>query len=56
MSPGWPVVLREDRIGLRPLRQRDAQVWREVRSRNASWLRRWEGWVLGQTHLPHRLS
>ena len=42
MSPGWPVVLREDRIGLRPLRQRDAQVWREVRSRNASWLRRWE--------------
>ena len=42
MSPGWPVVLREDRIGLRPLRQRYAQVWREVRSRNASWLRRWE--------------
>ena len=42
MSPGWPVVLREDRIGLRPLRQRDAQVWREVRSLNASWLRRWE--------------
>ena len=42
MSPGWPVVLREDRLGLRPLRQRDAQVWREVRSRNASWLRRWE--------------
>ena len=42
MSPGWPVVLADGPIGLRPLRQRDAQAWRSVRARNVEWLRPWE--------------
>lgn len=42
MSQGWPARLREGRIELRPLRLRDATAWREVRTRNARWLRPWE--------------
>jgi ribosomal-protein-alanine N-acetyltransferase len=29
-------------VGLRPIRRRDAGAWREVRRRNADWLRPWE--------------
>jgi ribosomal-protein-alanine N-acetyltransferase len=39
---GWPVVLSEGPVGLRPLRLRDARVWRETRIRNTAWLRPWE--------------
>lgn len=39
---GWPAELAEGRVGLRPLRTRDAGAWREVRVRNAEWLRPWE--------------
>lgn len=42
MSRGWPATLREDRIGLRPIRLRDAAAWREVRRINVEWLRPWE--------------
>jgi [ribosomal protein S5]-alanine N-acetyltransferase len=42
MNHGWPARLREGRIELRPLRLRDATAWREVRTRNARWLRPWE--------------
>ena len=42
MSHGWPSRLREGRIELRPLRLRDTTAWREVRTRNARWLRPWE--------------
>ncbi|MDQ3325031.1 MAG: GNAT family N-acetyltransferase [Actinomycetota bacterium] len=39
---GWPVHLQQGPIGLRPLMRGDAPVWREVRSRNRSWLTPWE--------------
>jgi ribosomal-protein-alanine N-acetyltransferase len=39
---GWPATLAEGPVGLRPLRLRDASTWREVRIRNAEWLRPWE--------------
>jgi [ribosomal protein S5]-alanine N-acetyltransferase len=44
---GWPVTLTEPDlldlpVGLRPVRVKDAAVWREARVRNASWLRAWE--------------
>ncbi len=39
---GWPVSLVEGDVGLRPLRLRDAPALREVRARNAEWLRPWE--------------
>jgi ribosomal-protein-alanine N-acetyltransferase len=42
MTMGWPARLREGSIELRPLRLRDAAAWREVRTRNARWLRPWE--------------
>ncbi|HWS56966.1 MAG TPA: GNAT family protein [Actinotalea sp.] len=42
MARGWPVVLREGDVVLRPLRRRDAQAWRAARVRNAAWLERWE--------------
>jgi len=38
----WPVTLTEGPVELRPLRQRDAIAWREVRNRNAAWLGPWE--------------
>jgi len=44
---GWPATLCEPRlldepIALRPVRVRDARTWREIRVRNAPWLRPWE--------------
>jgi ribosomal-protein-alanine N-acetyltransferase len=45
MAPGWPVTLREGQVALRPIRRQDAKAWREVRVRNADWLRPWESSV-----------
>jgi len=44
---GWPVSLSEphllgEAVGLRPVRVSDARAWREIRVRNAPWLRPWE--------------
>ena len=44
---GWPATLIEPGlvgapVGLRPVRGRDARAWRELRVRNAAWLRPWE--------------
>jgi ribosomal-protein-alanine N-acetyltransferase len=43
MARGWPVMLQDGRVGLRPLRVRDATVWSDVRVRNEQWLSPWEG-------------
>mgnify|MGYP003338846241 CR=1 FL=1 len=54
MSTGWPASLRVDRVGLRPLRLRDAAAWRDVRARNAAWLKPWEATVpLADRSVPH---
>lgn len=39
---GWPVTLRHGAVTLRPLELSDARAWREVRQRNADWLRPWD--------------
>jgi ribosomal-protein-alanine N-acetyltransferase len=44
---GWPITLAEPTlldmpVELRPVRVRDAAIWRETRLRNAAWLRPWE--------------
>src|SRR5215471_650401 len=44
---GWPVTITEPsllgaQVELRPVRVRDAKVWRDARLRNAAWLRPWE--------------
>jgi Acetyltransferases, including N-acetylases of ribosomal proteins len=40
--PGWPAELRYQRVGLRPMRIRDASTWSELRLRNEDWLAPWE--------------
>jgi ribosomal-protein-alanine N-acetyltransferase len=40
--PGWPVILAEGPVGLRPHRYRDARAWSEVRIANEKWLSPWE--------------
>jgi ribosomal-protein-alanine N-acetyltransferase len=53
VSRGWPATLREGRIGLRPIRLRDAAAWREVRRVNVEWLRPWEATLpLGEHDAP----
>jgi ribosomal-protein-alanine N-acetyltransferase len=41
-APGWPAILRDGDVTLRPLRMRDATAWMESRRRNVEWLRPWE--------------
>ena len=40
---GWPATLVGGRVGVRPLRLRDAEAWSELRVRNEAWLTPWEG-------------
>ncbi|NLE70508.1 MAG: GNAT family N-acetyltransferase [Actinomycetales bacterium] len=42
MARGWPAVLREDDVVLRPLRRADGPAWLALRARNEAWLRPWE--------------
>ena len=40
--PGWPVVLQDGAVLLRPYRRSDAATWSEVRRANQRWLAPWE--------------
>jgi len=42
MATGWPAVLREGDVRLRPLRRRDQDAWLALRARNADWLEPWD--------------
>lgn len=42
MATGWPVVLTEGNVTLRPLRRSDARVWLALRADNAAWLDPWD--------------
>ena len=39
---GWPAVLADGDIKLRPYRRRDAEAWSQVRMANEAWLTPWE--------------
>ncbi|HET9517249.1 MAG TPA: GNAT family protein [Actinoplanes sp.] len=41
-TPGWPAVLAEGPVTLRPYRRTDARSWSEVRCANQQWLAPWE--------------
>lgn len=41
----WPATLTHGEVTLRPIEQSDARVWREVRHRNAAWLKQWDATV-----------
>lgn len=42
MSTGWPVTLESQGVRLRPMVAGDGNAWREVRQRNAEWLKEWD--------------
>jgi ribosomal-protein-alanine N-acetyltransferase len=41
-QPGWPAVLSDGLVVLRPYRRADARAWSDVRRANESWLGKWE--------------
>jgi ribosomal-protein-alanine N-acetyltransferase len=41
-TPGWPAVLADGPVLLRPYRRADARAWSEVRIANQTWLSPWE--------------
>lgn len=41
-TPGWPVVLSDGPVLLRPYRRTDAVAWSEARRANQRWLAPWE--------------
>ncbi|WP_341718920.1 GNAT family protein [Micromonospora sp. FIMYZ51] len=46
-APGWPVVLADGPVLLRPYRRSDATPWSEVRRANRDWLAPWESSLAG---------
>ena len=57
-SPGWPAVLSDGPVAVRPLRLRDGPDWVEARRRNVEWLRQWEATPPegGQAEFPSSLG
>jgi ribosomal-protein-alanine N-acetyltransferase len=53
-APGWPAALLDGRVGVRPLRLRDAGAWSEARIANEEWLAPWEGRQPGLPDLTWR--
>src|SRR5258706_2868575 len=41
-QPGWPAILSDGPVTLRPYRRSDARPWSEVRRVNEQWLGKWE--------------
>jgi ribosomal-protein-alanine N-acetyltransferase len=41
-TPGWPAVLADGPVLLRPYRRNDARAWSDVRIANQQWLAPWE--------------
>ena len=49
-QPGWPAVLTDGPVTLRPYRRADARPWAEVRRANEQWLSKWEPTPYGSWH------
>lgn len=47
MQLGWPAVLRDGAVLLRPYRRGDARAWSEARRANERWLAPWEATPFG---------
>lgn len=52
MAAGWPVVLTDSDVRLRPMRRRDGRAWLALRAANAAWLAPWEASSPGPTVGP----
>jgi len=46
-APGWPAVLADGPVVLRPYRRGDARAWSDVRIANQQWLAPWESSLPG---------
>ena len=53
---GYPVILTEGPISLRPPHPRDGRDWQELQSRNRAWLAPWEATVPPNTPYSRRLT
>lgn len=42
MAAGWPAVLSDGDVRLRPLRRRDQSAWMALRALNSTWLEPWD--------------
>ena len=49
-QPGWPAILADGPVVLRPYRRSDARAWAEVRRANEKWLGKWEPTPYGSWH------
>lgn len=47
LQPGWPAVLVDGSVSLRPYRRSDAERWAAVRIANEAWLSPWEPSPIG---------
>ncbi|MBS2962647.1 GNAT family N-acetyltransferase [Actinocrinis puniceicyclus] len=54
--PGYPIVLREGPVSLRPPSGRDGRAWQELQTRNRAWLAQWEATVPPETPYVRRLT
>jgi ribosomal-protein-alanine N-acetyltransferase len=53
---GYPVVLTEGPVSLRPPTPRDSRAWQELQTSNRPWLSRWEATVPPNTPYARRLT
>ncbi len=53
---GYPAVLVEGAVSLRPPSNRDARAWQELQTRNRAWLSQWEATVPPDTPYVRRLT
>ena len=53
---GWPAVLADGPVTLRPFRMRDASAWSEVRLANEAWLAPWEPVLPGSWAERHSVA
>lgn len=53
---GYPIVLREGAVSLRPPSVRDGRAWQELQTRNRAWLAQWEATVPPDTPYVRRLT
>jgi ribosomal-protein-alanine N-acetyltransferase len=49
-QPGWPAILVDGPVLLRPYRRSDARSWSDVRRANENWLAKWEPTPYGSWH------
>ncbi len=53
---GYPIVLREGAVTLRPPSVRDGRAWQDLQTRNRAWLAQWEATVPPDTPYVRRLT